>query len=63
MWSAKPSRGPTRGGTSVTVRGVEGALEYDGVVCMFGAEAVSGVVSEDGSVICLSPSVAKSGFD
>jgi hypothetical protein len=57
-WSVEPSRGPTRGGTAVTVRGVEGAEGFESVFCMFGDDLVAGVsgaVQDDGTIVCLSP--------
>jgi len=55
VWSVEPSRGPTRGGTAVTVRGVEGAEGFESVFCMFGEDGVAGIVQNDGSIICRSP--------
>ncbi len=61
VWEVMPSHGPSRGGTMITVRGVDAADVENGVVCMWGEESVAGVVGGDGTIVCRSPSSVGAG--
>ena len=51
----KPSSGPKRGGTVVTVTGSNLDSKAARTECVFGAEAVSGSLGSDSTVVCTAP--------
>jgi len=59
--SALPSRGPTSGGTMVTVGGSLSDGDDTPLRCMFGAISVIATKTADGGVVCGAPASAESG--
>ena len=54
-WAAEPSRGPTKGGTRVTVTGSIELLEAGDVDCIFGVERVPAEVTSKQAIVCTVP--------